>query len=86
MGRYPSTVEVTVGVSVSYEEPEGDQAMDPSRRITGSAEDIAVVLNEYADLGVGHLICRLTPDTSESLSKLSDALRVYRGAEPARAT
>ena len=82
VGRDPATIEVTVGVSVALPEPgqtlEG--ADDPDKVLSGSAEEIAAGLREYAELGVGHVICSTFPNDAASLGRLADALRAYREA------
>ncbi len=79
-GRDPSTLDITVGVSVVY--PHGrdqnDPPLDPQKALTGSPEEVATALQEYADAGVKHLICNLGPFTKESLSWFSEALNLYR--------
>ena len=80
VGRDPATIEVTVGVGVAYPEP-GADAPDPDRALTGSAEEIAAGLREYATLGVGHVICACAPNTPASLERLAEALTAYRAAE-----
>jgi probable F420-dependent oxidoreductase len=80
VGRDPATLEVTVGVAVAYPEPGAtDQpASDPDKELSGSAEEIAAGLREYAELGVGHVICACSPNTMASLERLAEALAVYR--------
>ncbi len=81
VGRDPKTMEVTVGVSVVYDEPEaGADPIDPDKALTGSAAEIAAGFRAYADLDVGHIICACSPNTSASLTRLTGALDLYRGA------
>jgi len=79
VGRDPATIEVTVGVAVDFPEA-GTDAPDPDRALSGSAEEIAAGLREYADLGVGHVICACAPNTTASLERLTEALAAYRAA------
>jgi alkanesulfonate monooxygenase SsuD/methylene tetrahydromethanopterin reductase-like flavin-dependent oxidoreductase (luciferase family) len=79
-GREPSTLDITVGVSVVYPHgrDENEPSIDPQKAITGTPEEVATAMHEYADAGVKHLICGLGPFTSESLAWFSEALRLYR--------
>ena len=81
-GRDPSTLAVTVGVSVSYAEPGKplDKPPSPDKALFGSPEQVAAGLRAYAEQGVAHVICGLEPTTPESLAWLAEALRIYRKA------
>jgi probable F420-dependent oxidoreductase len=73
VGRDPRTLEVTVGVTVSYRE--GDRP-DPLKALSGSAEEIAAGLRGYADAGVGHVICALSPNNGETLGRFTEAFKL----------
>ena len=81
VGRDPSTLEITVGVTVGYPQLEGgpENVDDPDKVLSGSPEEIAAGLREYADLGVDHVICACNPDTKEALAELTKALQIYHG-------
>jgi alkanesulfonate monooxygenase SsuD/methylene tetrahydromethanopterin reductase-like flavin-dependent oxidoreductase (luciferase family) len=83
VGRDPQTLDVTVGVSVTYTAPnqKGDNDIDPDKTLSGSPEEIASVLHDYAKLGVAHVICALSSTTTDSLAWLAEALRHYREIE-----
>jgi probable F420-dependent oxidoreductase len=76
-GRDPASLEVTVGVSVSYEAGE-DGPPPPEKALSGSAEEIAAALDEYRAVGAGHLICALSPNDGASLARFGEALRAHR--------
>ena len=81
VGRDPATLEVTVGINIAVPAP-GDPAApdhDPDKVLTGSADEIAAGLRVYADLGVGHAICALTPNNAAGLDRFAAAVRAYRG-------
>lgn len=80
VNRDPSTLEVTVGVNVSYENgaPAGDT--EAPRHLSGSPSEIASTLDAYKQLGVGHLICGLAPDTPESLATFAEAVKLHRAS------
>jgi alkanesulfonate monooxygenase SsuD/methylene tetrahydromethanopterin reductase-like flavin-dependent oxidoreductase (luciferase family) len=82
-GRDPSTLAVTVGVSVHYAEPGKplEKLPESDKALFGTAEEVAAGLRAYADQGVAHVICSLEPTTPESLAWLAEALRIYRGDE-----
>jgi hypothetical protein len=48
------------------------------KTLTGSPEEIARGLHGYAEAGVAHAICSLSPATAASLAHLAEALAVYR--------
>jgi alkanesulfonate monooxygenase SsuD/methylene tetrahydromethanopterin reductase-like flavin-dependent oxidoreductase (luciferase family) len=74
VGRDPRTLEVTVGVSVSYRET----PPDPLKALSGSPVEIAAGLQGHAAAGVGHVICALSPNTPESLARFVEAHQAYR--------
>jgi probable F420-dependent oxidoreductase len=81
VGRDPATLGVTVHVAVAYP----DLGVPPSVRagfvpeyLTGSTEAIAATMQGYAQMGVAHLICVCTPYTATTLTRLAEAVQVYR--------
>jgi alkanesulfonate monooxygenase SsuD/methylene tetrahydromethanopterin reductase-like flavin-dependent oxidoreductase (luciferase family) len=74
VGRDPKSLEVTVGVSVSYRETPPDSL----KALSGSPAEIAAGLQGYADAGVGHVICAPSPNTPETLARFTEAFRIYR--------
>ncbi len=80
VNRDPDTLEVTVGVNVSYEDgtPAGDT--EAPSHLSGSPSEIAAALDAYKQLGVGHLICGLAPDTPESLAGFAEAVMLHRAS------
>ena len=80
VGRDPATVEVTVGVGVEYPDLKDGptEPVDPEKALSGTPEEIAAGFQAYADLGVGHIICHSSPNTTDALARLSEALAQYR--------
>lgn len=74
--RDPATVAVTVGVPVAC--PGYNQPIDPARILSGTPEQIAAALDEYATLGVAHLIMLPEPNTRESLAYIAEAVNTFR--------
>jgi probable F420-dependent oxidoreductase len=81
VGRDPQTLEVTAGVQVAYPDlgdvPDGTD--NAEKFLTGSAEEVAAGLREYAELGVGHVIVNLMPNNAAAQDRFAEALKVYRG-------
>jgi len=78
-GRDPSSLEVTVGITVAF--PELGAKPDSTERekiIAGGVQEVAEGLRGYRDAGVGHLIVALDPMTDESIAKLSEAWEIAR--------
>jgi alkanesulfonate monooxygenase SsuD/methylene tetrahydromethanopterin reductase-like flavin-dependent oxidoreductase (luciferase family) len=81
VGRDPSTLEVTVGVTTAFPDLAPDkmpEEIDPDRVLTGTADEMAAVFKEYEALGVGHLILVSTPDTAEAVARLGEAVAAYQ--------
>lgn len=80
VGRPRGEIEITVGVNVSYPDP-GDAStdpVDPTKTLTGSPEEMAAEFTRYASMGVGHLICGVSPNTDTGISRFAEALAAYR--------
>jgi alkanesulfonate monooxygenase SsuD/methylene tetrahydromethanopterin reductase-like flavin-dependent oxidoreductase (luciferase family) len=48
------------------------------KALSGLPEQVASGLRGYAEAGVAHVICALTPPNVVSLARLAEALAVYR--------
>ena len=79
VGRDPATIELTAGVNVSIPgfDPDPEESPDPTKVLTGSADEIAAGFAAFAALGVGHLMCG-NISTTDELDHLAAALDVYR--------
>ncbi len=87
VGRDPSTLDVTVGVAVTYPDlnPRGSsEPPDPAKALFGTPEDIAAGLKGYADLAVSHVMCACSPANGATLALLTEALQAYRVMEDER--
>ena len=71
---------MTVGVNVDFSGPIGSDQRPASRQqaLSGSPEEIASGLRDYAKAGVAHVSCALAPPNVVSLARLVEALAVYR--------
>ena len=83
VGRDPSTITQTVGVSVAFDDRDKlpEPLRDPDKTLIGSTEEVAAGLKAYADLGVDHVICANFPENPAWLEHLSAALALYRQME-----
>lgn len=79
VGRDPSTIGVTVGVTVVY--PAAGAEVPPiEKALSGTPEQIAAELRRYDQDGVAHLICNMDPPTQETLDRFAEAMRIYRAS------
>lgn len=80
VNRDPSTLAVTGGVTVGYPDlgnlPKWMET--PDSYITGSADEVATKLNDYAAEGVDHVLTNLYPFTPEAISRYAEAVRASR--------
>jgi probable F420-dependent oxidoreductase len=74
-GRDPSTLVLSAGIFVAYEDAEDDA---PARAIRGSTSEIADALAGYAELGIAHLIAHLFPRAPDSVARLGEAAALAR--------
>ncbi len=75
-GRDPATIELTVGTEVRLQ-PRKDDG-EPDRAISGSPEEIANRLRDFASVGTSHLIVELdsvTPASIEQLGRIAELVR-----------
>lgn len=73
-GRDPKTLEVTVGINVSFPELGAKrEETDSAKVISGTVEQVAEGLRGYREAGAGHLIVALDPLTQEAIELLSKA-------------
>lgn len=77
-GRDPSTIAVTVGVTVRPGAPAG--AASPA--LCGTPAEIARGLAAHADAGVDHVAALLEPTTAGTLAALAEAVSLFRAEAP----
>jgi alkanesulfonate monooxygenase SsuD/methylene tetrahydromethanopterin reductase-like flavin-dependent oxidoreductase (luciferase family) len=70
VGRDPSSLERSVGVSVRFTGSSDEPAL------SGDAVEIAAGIRAYADDGTGHLIAALEPKTPEAVGRFAEAARL----------
>jgi len=81
-GRDPSSLTITVGIFVAFDDAQGDV---PDRAIRGSVDEVGAALAGYADLGVSHLIVHLWPRSPDAVARLAQAAEIARAGVPAPA-
>lgn len=80
IGRDPSTLELTGGVTVAYPQL-GDLPtwmISDDQYVTGSTTEVANSFQAYADAGVSHIMCGLYPFTEDAVNKLATATEEFR--------
>jgi alkanesulfonate monooxygenase SsuD/methylene tetrahydromethanopterin reductase-like flavin-dependent oxidoreductase (luciferase family) len=79
-GRDPAALAITVGVGVDFGASAGgaQTAGNAEMALSGSPEEVAAGLRDYARAGVAHVICALEPNNGASLARLTAALAAYR--------
>lgn len=75
VGRDPAEITLTAGVSVRLQSGE---ASEEERAITGSPEEIARRLHEFAGTGTAHLIVSLEPRTAKTIEQLAHVVELMR--------
>jgi alkanesulfonate monooxygenase SsuD/methylene tetrahydromethanopterin reductase-like flavin-dependent oxidoreductase (luciferase family) len=78
VGRDPSTLEVTVGVTIDAASDGGGRPLAPSA-LAADVSTIAKALDAWRDRGVGHLQVDLRPAGRASIDLLADGVALHRG-------
>jgi alkanesulfonate monooxygenase SsuD/methylene tetrahydromethanopterin reductase-like flavin-dependent oxidoreductase (luciferase family) len=75
--RDPQTLDITVGVQVSYPDlgPTGHMTENP---LTGPAQAVADAFHAYDQAGAAHLILATTPFTVSAIERVAEAVRLYK--------
>src|SRR5216683_3051944 len=76
LGREPAAIEITVGTEVRLHPREDDAS--PDRAISGSPEEIARRLQDFAGVGTSHLIVALDAVTSANIEQLGHIAALVR--------
>ena len=83
VGRDPSEVARTVGIDVRDPDQTAGAGGAGGSFVEGSIEELAGVLDAYAERGVDHLIGRLVPGNIRSVERFAEAARISRGRSSA---
>jgi len=80
VGRDPKTLEKTCAVLVAVSGAKGRLAGDPtdrnSKALSGSPEEMAAVLRQFADAGIAHIQVILDPNTLAAIEEFAPALEI----------
>jgi probable F420-dependent oxidoreductase len=79
-GRDPRTLGVTALIGLWFPDLRPDKPAFLDNPLTGTPEEIATAMRGYAALGVRHIMFQCEPQTAESLTQLTKAVHLYRGA------
>jgi probable F420-dependent oxidoreductase len=82
VGRDPTTLEVTAEVALDFPDYGSTPPSHIQHYLRGSTEEIANALHQYEQLGVGHLMFYCSPYTTGALSRLAQAVQLYRSLPP----
>lgn len=77
-GRDPATLDVTVGVQVTYPDL-GDVNKMTENPLSGPPEVLAQAFQAYAQAGVAHLMLFISPASQTAQERVLEAIRLYRG-------
>jgi probable F420-dependent oxidoreductase len=76
VGRDPATLEVAVSLRSAY--PEAGPLSDRWNAGATAPDEIAQQLRAYEELGVDHVFCEVLPGSTDSVTRLSEQVQVYR--------
>jgi alkanesulfonate monooxygenase SsuD/methylene tetrahydromethanopterin reductase-like flavin-dependent oxidoreductase (luciferase family) len=82
VGRNPATLEVTVEVALNFPDLGSAPSSNIKHFLRGSTEEIARTMFQYEQLGVGQLMFQCFPSTPAAVSRLAEAVKVYRSWSP----
>jgi hypothetical protein len=80
-GRDPATIGITALIGLWFPDLQAKQPSFFDHPLTGTAQEIAVSMRGYAELGVQHIMFQCEPFTPEARRRLTEALHLYRGME-----
>lgn len=79
VGRDPSSIGITALVGLWF--PDLEAKKPPfENHLGGTPQDIAEAMRGYAELGLDHIMVQVEPYVPEGIERLTEALRLYRGA------
>ncbi len=79
-GRELATLPYTFLISLSFGDLLGWKTPKKRGTLSGSNEELAAVLAEYAALGAAHLMFHIVPSTPEAYARLAEAVALYRSS------
>jgi alkanesulfonate monooxygenase SsuD/methylene tetrahydromethanopterin reductase-like flavin-dependent oxidoreductase (luciferase family) len=79
-GRDPATLGVTALIGLWFPDLRPNKPAAFGNPLTGTPLEIAAAMRGYAELGVPHIMFQCVPFNEQSLRRLTDALKLYRGS------
>jgi alkanesulfonate monooxygenase SsuD/methylene tetrahydromethanopterin reductase-like flavin-dependent oxidoreductase (luciferase family) len=79
VGRDPRTLGITALIGLWFPDLRPDKPGFLDNPLTGTPDEIATAMRGYAALGVRHIMFQCEPQTAESLRRLTEAVKLYRG-------
>lgn len=78
MGREFETIKKTYTIHLAFPDLLGWNKDKKRGSLSGSAEELAIIIKEYEDLGSEHLMFHLSPSTQEAYRRLEQAVELYK--------
>jgi len=79
VGRDPATLGITALIGLWFPDLQAEKPGFFNNPLTGTAQEIAAAMRDYAELGVRHIMFQCSPYTAEARQRLAEALHLYRG-------
>jgi probable F420-dependent oxidoreductase len=77
VGRDPATLGITTLIGLWFPDLQANKPKFFDNPLTGTAQDIALAMGGYAELGVQHIMFQVEPYTTEARLRLTEALKLY---------
>ena len=81
IGRDPATLGITALIGLWFPDLQEKKPSFFDNPLTGTVEEIAMVMRGYAELGVEHIMFQCEPYIPEALRRLAKAFQLYRGMQ-----
>jgi probable F420-dependent oxidoreductase len=82
VGRDPATLGVTALIALWFPDLQPKKPGYCDSPLTGTPAELAAAMRGYAELGVQHIMFQCAPYSQQTLERLTEALQIYRAAEP----
>jgi alkanesulfonate monooxygenase SsuD/methylene tetrahydromethanopterin reductase-like flavin-dependent oxidoreductase (luciferase family) len=86
VGRDPATLGITALIGLWFPDLLKEKPGFAANGLAGTAQEIAVAMRGYAELGVQHIMFQFAPYTRAARERITEALQLYRAmpqhAEP----
>jgi probable F420-dependent oxidoreductase len=81
VGRDPATLGVTALIGLWFPDLQPEKPTYFNNPLTGTAEEIAATMHDYAELGIPHIMFQCEPYSAEGRRRLAEALQLYRSTQ-----